>query len=304
MVRLAALLALVLAPLAWAADLGSAVSAWVRTANGVVLGTEDGRVLRYDPDQDAVEELWRLPPIERVTGAAQPKLYALDEREGLLLWVREGPGGFRIVERFQAGEPPRTVVGEDLRLPVVAAWFGRDDGYVLVLLDGEVVQVDGQGRIARRFQVTRSAVGAASRRGDLLAVGDEGGLVTLVDLTQDKIVAQSAQHRDKVLALDLGARWLLSGGRDRHAAALDLENSDSLLLRAEFFVYAVALDPTERLAAYTYDESGTLRVVDLENRRELLKQGGFEGVEWLMFWSEDCLLLASEQGWVGCWRWR
>ena len=95
---------------------------------------------------------------------------------------------------------------------------------------------------------------------------------------------------------------MLSGGRDRRGAALDLSGKPSLALRARFFVYAVALDPDERLAACTYDETGTLRVVDLEARRELLICGGFNGVDRMMFWNEDCLILASEQGRVWCWR--
>lgn len=303
MVRLG-LLAALLWGLAWAAQLEAAVSAWVAGVDAVYLGTEDGRVLRYLPEDDAVEEVWRLSPVERVTGAAQPKLYALDVRDGVLLWVREGSSGFRVVERFRPGGPPEVVVPETLELPVVAAWFDEGAGYVLVLLDGEVVWVDAAGKVTRRLQVTGSAVGAADKHGRRLAVGDEGGLVTVVDLDAGKIALQSAQHRDKVMALDLGARWLLSGGRDRRAAALGLEGAGELALRAEFFVYAVALDPSERLAAYTYDESGTLRVVDLEARREVLRRGGFTGVDRLMFWSEDCLVLASEQGWVRCWRWR
>ncbi len=303
MVRIA-LLAVLLWGLAWAVQLEAAVSAWAAGPDAVYLGTEDGRVLRYLPEDDAVEEVWRLAPVERVTGAAQPKLYALDVQDGVLLWVREGSSGFRVVERFRPGGPLEVVVPESLELPVVAAWFDEGAGYVLVLLDGEVVWVDAAGKVTRRLQVTGSAVGAADKHGRRLAVGDEGGLVTVVDLDAGKIALQSAQHRDKVMALDLGARWLLSGGRDRRAAALGLAGASELALRAEFFVYAVALDPSERLAAYTYDESGTLRLVDLEARREVLRRGGFTGVDRLMFWGEDCLVLASEQGWVRCWRWR
>jgi WD40 repeat protein len=302
MVRLA-VLAAALWGLAGAVHPGAAVSTWAAGPDAVYLGTEDGRVLRYLPVEDRVEEVWRLAPVERVTGVGQPKLYGLDVRDGVLLWVREGSSGFRVVERFPRGGPPEVVVPEALQLPVVAAWFDAS-GYVLVLLDGEVVWVDDAGAVTRRLQVTGSAVGAADKRGRRLAVGDEGGLVTVVDLDSGKIVLQSAQHRDKVMALDLGEHWLLSGGRDRRAAALALERGDELALRAEFFVYAVALDPSERLAAYTYDDAGTLRVVDLEARSEVLRRGGFVGVDRLLFWGEDCLVLASEQGWVRCWRWR
>jgi len=302
-VRLA-LAALLLSGAALAAQLGAAVSTWTQDEEAVYLGTEDGRVLRYLPGEDRAEELWRLEPVERVTGTEQPKLYALDVRDGVLLWVREGASGFRIVERFHPGGRPEVVVPESLELPVVAAWFDDPGGYVLVLLDGEVVWIGPAGEVRRRAQVTRSAVGAAAKRGRRLAVGDEGGLVTLVDLDTGRVVLQSAQHRDKVMALDLGSRWLLSGGRDRKGAALDLTGGASLTLRAEFFVYAVALDPAERLAAYTFDEAGTLRIVDLQARRELLRKGGFAGVDRIVFWGEDCLILASEQGRVWCWRWR
>lgn len=305
MVRLIfALGVLLLLPHAGALQLGAAVSAWVRGEDAVYLGTEDGRILRYVPSEDRAELLWTLQPIERVTGPVQPKLFSLDAREGALLWVREGRRGFRVVERFAFGQEPEPVVGEELRLAVVAAWFDDEDGYVLVLLDGEVAWLDAAGRITRRLQVTRSAVGDADRRGRYLALGDEGGLVTLVDLEGGRIVAQSAAHRDKVLAVDLGERWLLSGGRDRRAAALRLATGESLRLKAEFFVYSVALDDEERLAAYTYDEQGTLRIVDLEARREQAREGGFVGVDRLLFWKDGCLLLASEQGWVKCWRWR
>ncbi|WP_287418266.1 hypothetical protein [Oceanithermus sp.] len=307
MVRVALLvlgLGLVLGGPGLAAELGAAVSAWAAGPDAVYLATEDGRVLRYLPGEDALEPLWQLAPVRRVTGTEAGKVYALDVRGATLLWVREGPSGFRVVEAFTPGGSPRVVVPESLELPIVAAWFDGDAGYVLVLLDGEVVWVDAAGRIQRRMQVTQSAVGAADKHGRRLAIGDEGGLVTVVDLDRARIVLQSAQHRDKVLTLDLGGRWLLSGGRDRRGAALDLESGEALTLRADFFVYGVALDPRERLAAYTYDERGTLRIVDLEARRELLRRGGFEGVDRLMFWNEDCLILASEQGRVWCWRWR
>ena len=305
MVRIVLLmLGMALGGLGLAAQLHVAVSAWTAAPDAVYLGTEDGWVFRYLPEEDAVEEVWQLAPVERVTGTGQPKLYALDVRDGVLLWVREGASGFRIVERFRPGERPRVVVSEALELPVVGAWFDDPDGYILVLLDGEVVWVDPAGKVRRRVQVTRSAVGAADKHGRRLAIGDEGGLVTLVDLDSGRVVLQAAQHRDKVLSLDLGARWVLSGGRDRKGVALDLSGETSLALRARFFVYAVALDPEERLAAYAYDETGTLRVVDLEARRELLLRGGFNGVDRMMFWSEDCLILASEQGRVWCWRWR
>jgi len=290
--------------LAWAVQLDAAVSAWVAGDTAVYLGTEDGRVLRYFPEKDEIQEIWRLDPVKRVTGSDQPKLYALDVRKDVLLWVREGPSGFRVVELLRSGGRPEVVVPESLELPVVNAWFYGEAEYVLVLLDGEVVWVDSAGKITRRLQVTGSAVGAADMRGRRLAVGDEGGLVTVVDLDAGKIVLQSAQHRDKVMALDLGERWLLSGGRDRRAAAIDVEKGVDLAMRAEFFVYAVALDAAEKLAAYTYDEAGTLRMVDIEARREVLRREGFAGVDRIMFWGGDCLLLASEQGKVWCWRWR
>ncbi|WP_457628972.1 WD40 repeat domain-containing protein [Oceanithermus sp.] len=304
MVRLAAALLFVLGSLAAAVELGAPVTAWTAAGEAIYLGAEDGRVLRYLPEEDAVTEVWRLPLLELVTGPLQPKLYSLDARGDELLWVREGAHGFRVIERFREGGAPEVVLDETAELPVMAAWFLAPDRVVAVLLDGEVVWVDAAGRVERRLQVTRSAVGAAAKHGTLLAVGDEGGLVTLMDLEGARILGQAAMHRDKVLALTLGERWALSGGRDRRAAAWALEGTTTLALRAEFFVYAVALDAEERLAAYTYDESGTLRIVDLVERREVRRASGFEGVDRLMFWGEDCLVVADEYGRVRCWRWR
>jgi len=304
MVRLVAVLLFVLGSLAAAVELGTPVTAWVAADEVVYLGTEDGRVVRYAPAEDAAVEVWRLAPLELVTGRLQPKLYSLDVRDGELLWVREGLRGFRVVERFREGGEPQTVVDETAELPAVGAWFLGSDRIVLVLLDGEVVWLDGAGQVQRRLQVTRSAVGAAAKRGKLLAIGDEGGLVTLVDLEAERVLEQKGAHRDKVLALTLGERWVLSGGRDRRAVAWELGASTPLALKASFFVYAVALDPEERLAAYTYDEAGTLRIVDLVERREVRRAPGFEGTDRLMFWGEDCLIVADEYGRVRCWRWR
>ncbi len=288
-----------------AVNLPSAVTAWKPAGDIIYLGTEDGGVYRYRPAGDELEKLWQLPPLQLVTGKVQPKIYSLDLSHGKLLWVREGQGGFRVVEVFEpdSGDPPRVLVPDTLELPVVSAWFSGD-GVLLVLLDGEVAWADGSGNIGQRLQVTGSAVGAAAFNGELLAIGDEGGLVSLVDAASRRLLNAYPMQRDKVLSLALGKSRVVSGGRDRRAAVLDLASGNILKLKASFFVMAVALSPDENLVAYTYDESGVIRLVDLAARREVARSEPFPGVGAIAFLDENTLLLSDDQGKLWSWRWR
>ncbi len=295
---------LILVMLAPAAKLDSAVTAWKLVGNVLYLGTESGGVFRYLVEEDRLEPVWQLPQLSLVTGKVQPKVYSLDYAEGSLLWVRDARGGYRVVEELKVGGSPRVVVPDTLELPIVAAWYTENGGILLVLLDGQALWANRSGKITDKLQITRSAVGAAACNGRVLAIGDEGGVVTLVDVNEKRIVGNYPLQRDKVLTLALGQRRLVSGGRDRRAVAMSLENGSALKLKAQFFVMTVALDPPERLVAYNYDEGGTIRIVDLEARREVMKKGGFPGLNKIAFFDENTLLVTDDMGNLQTWRWK
>jgi len=293
-----------MASLASAVKLDSAVTAWKLVGNALYLGTESGGVFKYLIDDDRLEPIWQLPQISLVTGKVQPKIYSLDYKNGSLLWVRDGPGGYRVVEEMTPGGRPRVVVPAELELPIVAAWYTGDGGLLLVLLDGQVLWTDENGNAAKKLAVTRSAIGATAYNGKVLAVGDEGGVVTLVDVAGKQVVGSHSLQQDKVLSLALGKQLLVSGGRDRRAAALDLETGNVTKLKAQFFVMTVAIDPTETLVAYNYDEGGTIRIVDLKARREVLKKEGFAGLNKIAFYGEDTLIVTDDMGNLQTWRWK
>ena len=293
-----------LAPLAMAIKLDSAVTAWKLVGNALYLGTESGGVFKYLIDVDRLEPVWQLPKLSLVTGEVQPKVYSLDYKNGSLLWVRDGPGGYRVVEEMAPGGRPRVVIPAELELPIVTTWYTEDGGLLLVLLDGQALWAGKDGRVNKKLQVTRSAVGAAAYNGKVLAIGDEGGVVTLVNVAGKSIIGSHSLQRDKVLTLALGERLLVSGGRDRRAVALDLTTGGTLKLKARFFVMAVAIDATETLVAYNYDEGGTIRIVDLKARREVLKKEGFAGLNKIAFYGEDTLIVTDDMGNLQTWRWK
>ena len=290
--------------LASAVKLDSAVTAWKLVDEVLYLSTENGGVFRYLIEDNRLEPIWQLPKLSLVTGEVQPKVYSLDYKNGSLLWVRDGPGGYRVVEEMASDDQPQVVVPAELELPIVAAWYIDNDSLLLVLLDGQTLWASKDGKINKKLQATRSAVGAAAYNGRVLAIGDEGGVVTLVDVAGKSIAGSHSLQRDKVLTLALGDKLLVSGGRDRRAVAFDLKTGSTLKLKAQFFVMTVAIDPTETLVAYNYNEGGTIRIVDLNARREVLKKEGFAGLNKIAFYGEDALIVTDDMGNLQTWRWK
>jgi len=293
---------------AWSVEAKGGVKDMVLRQGHLIWGTDRGILQDYDLKQKQIVREYTLPKIKDFMGDLMPaKIAAVDWDEGRYLILSDsGQGGFsdlRIVE----GNTTRWILKAEDRKPLVKARFIDKDHVLLGYLSDEAALLDlTSGKEVYRLQVDESKFSDFALNEDrtIAAFGGESGIVTLLETVTGKIVKRlSGVNKDNLYMVDIKGDYVAAAGQDRRAAWYDWKRGNQGFFPAKFFVYAAALSPRGKRAAYSMDEQSNLTLFDLESKEKIaLLKGHSAIVNALIFADLHTLYSGGDDGKVLGWK--
>ncbi|WP_292655933.1 WD40 repeat domain-containing protein [Nitratifractor sp.] len=278
-------------------------------ADGTLLmGTDHGSLQQVDLQSFKVTTLLHLPQVKDFMGdLIDDKVFSVDEKGGRFLILSDsGQGGFSDLRILENGKVT-LLLGASDRQNIIKARFIDKNRILFATLGNEAVLYDiaAKKEIYRR-QLNESkfsdfSLDAARKRA---VFGGESGVLTVIDTASGKILKTLEHvHVDNIFSVDIRRDRIVAGGQDRRASYADLSTGEHGYFQSDFLVYAVALSPSARYAAYAMHDDNSITVYDLESKtpRYLLK-GQKSILTRILFADEQTLFSASHDPMVMMWK--
>lgn len=207
-----------------------------------------------------------------------PKIYSVDKYADRILLVSQGESGYREVYLVHHGEL-RKVIDSKRQFLIKKGLFIDADRIVLGLLGSEIVLYDLRTDkvLYRRPIKARTSGGSAFSDMVLdegkrtLATADESGEVNVFDVETFKhLKTLRGQNVDNVYKIDFKQGTVITAGQDRRCA-LYRPDGNSYYLKADFLIYAAALNPSAKLGVFAATMENALWVFDTRSRTVLAR---------------------------------
>ena len=96
---------------------------------------------------------------------------------------------------------------------------------------------------------------------------------------------------------------IIAGSRDKKLSIYNLDSFSHKIIEGEFFVYAVAISPDNRLIVYGDNEKYNLKVIDSKAfEKKFLLKGHKNIVNKIIFLNNKVVISGSESGEIKKWR--
>ncbi|ADV46850.1 WD40 repeat domain-containing protein [Nitratifractor salsuginis] len=274
----------------------------------LIAGTDHGSLQRIDLQSFKVETLLHLPQVKDFMGdKIDDKVFSVDELGGRYLILSDsGQGGFSDLRILENGKVTK-LFGAEERHSIVKARFVDKNHILYATLGNEAVLYEiGTGKELYREQLSESKFSDFSMdsRRKRAVFGCESGELTVIETATGKILKRIEKlHVDNVFSVDIRQDWVIAGAQDRRASYYNLSSGEHGYFKSDFLIYAVALSPAAKTAAYAMhdDNSITLYHLDTKTPFALLK-GQKSILTRIVFKDETTLFSASHDPSIMLWK--
>ncbi len=286
-----------------------AVNDIVLSSDGALIaGTDHGSLQRIDLKSFELETLFHLPQVKDFMGdLIDDKIFSVDEFEGRYLILSDsGQGGFSDLRILEKGNP-RLLIGSKDRQTIIKARFIDKDHILYATLGNEAVlyEISSAKEIYRK-QLSESKFSdfALDKNRKRAIFGCESGVLTLIDTATGKILKSIDKlHVDNIFSVDIRKNWVIAGGQDRRASYYNLSFAKGGYFKSDFLVYAVALSPSSKRAAYAMHDDNSITIYRLDTKVPFaLLKGQKSIMTRMLFKDETTLISASHDPMIMLWK--
>jgi WD40 repeat protein len=274
----------------------------------LIAGTDHGSLQRIDLKTLKVETLFHLPQVKDFMGdLIDDKVFSVDELGGRYLILSDsGQGGFSDLRILEGGKA-RKLFGAQARHTVIKARFIDKDHILYATLGNEAVLYEiSSGKELYRRQLSESkfsdfALDAARKRA---VFSCESGVLTVIDTATGKTLKSIDKlHVDNVFSVDIRKDWVVAGGQDRRASYTNLSTGERGYFKSDFLIYAVALSPSAKTAAYAMHDDNSITLYHLSTKTPFaLLKGQKSILTRIVFQDERTLFSASHDPMIMLWK--
>jgi len=298
-------------------DLSSNIATLKMYDGYALAGLEDGRLYRITLDANATdasaahaEVLLELPQSKSyATDMAGSKIVDLDELGGKFALLYDGDYmhkylGIVTIEAnasADAVEMGKRVQTYDLPITGIKRLFFADSDTVMLLgMGSEILYFDlpsASVKFEQKLSIAPLGGVAFDRGARKLLLANEGGVLSIFDIDERKILREIPVQKDNVFSVAMMGERLASGSNDK--TAYYQNGNFSKFFDAKFIVYSVAL--SQNLGAYT-DNDG-IEIFDLNGNKTKFIPYDKEILNYLYFW-DDLLIGCGYDKRVHFWSYR
>jgi len=272
--------------------INSNVTALKLDQNTLYIGTDEGEVLSLSLEDKKLTKLFSLEKIENYYGYSSARIYTIDSFKDSLLILSEGSFGTKNLSLFEN----KNLKTQKLKFDGVnKAFFVDENNYLLGLIGSDIKLLNANLEPMKDFVFSHSSLNAMSLSDDrtLLLAGFESGEVELFDL-KNWILRKNFNsiHKDNVYQVDLKNEAIISCSTDRRIGIV--KNSEEKFLQKDFLIYACALSPNGKIAAFSDNNQNIIELFDTDTLKNL---GSFSNenvsVEFIIFVDERNLIFSG-----------
>ncbi len=289
-------------------DVKAAVLDIVDDGTNIYVATDASKILILDRNLSVQREIASRKIKDFMGTLNNADIYSVDVLDGKVLYLAQAEGGY--AEAYLVdGEKKELVLSKDQMLYAKAAKYVDANHAVIALMSDEVVLYDFVAKkIVKRIKAGEyfySAMTISPKR-DMIAVGDEGGEIAIVDLKSFKRIKLFKDiNKDKILSVAMSEKYVVAGSRaDKTFALYDIvTGSVKTKKNPDFFIYVAGIAPDSSVAIYGDNEKYMLKVVDtsmLEVRDTLVGHKNIVNV--VHFLDPKTIITGSETGEILKWR--
>ena len=235
-----------------------------------------------------------------------PKVFSVDYLDGAYLGVVQSTFGSRRLFIVKDGKK-RELISDKEDLFITKAKFIDKNRVIYALLGNDIVLIDiNKKEELYHLHVNYSHFSDFKLNEDktLLATSCESGEISIINVESGKIdKVLSGANVDNVYKVDFKSDKVLGAGQDRRGVVYDLMLGGYDRFDANFLIYAGALSPSAKLAAFAFTEDNDIVIFNLFSKEKVYTLRGQKStLNTIIFKNEKELISGSDDKYIMIWR--
>ncbi|WP_067174626.1 WD40 repeat domain-containing protein [Sulfurospirillum sp. UCH001] len=273
----------------------------------IIAGTSAGTLEVYKLSDATKLSKIEFPKIKDFTGdEVSPKIFSVDMLEKTLLAVVQATNGSRELYLVEDGKP-KVLIDSKANLFISKAKFVDKNRILVALLSNEMLLWDVKNKKEiYRIQPNPSHFSdfALNESKTMAASSCESGEITLFDALSGKIIkVLKGANVDNVYKVDFKKEKVLCAGQDRRGIVYDVSSSAYDRFDGSFLLYAGALSPSLKFAAFAFNEQNDIVLFDLASKSKAhTLKGQKSTLNTIVFANDKELVSSSDDQFIMIWR--
>lgn len=252
-----------------------------------------------------IEQIILEPLVSGQGKVVDPVISSVDVIDNKVLITSTTMSGYRNVWLYENNKL-KLIIDESKKLTVTEARFTSDSKVMLSTLGADVILHDvGESYNVYRTHISGSTIGDYQLSSDntTMAIADESGAVTIVNVSDSKILKQpTPQNLDNIFHIAYANDTVLTAGQDMRVGVYP-KSSKPYYIEMDFLVYCVGLNPSATVGVYTSGEENILQLFNPQTKKKLHRLAGHKGiVNQIKFTKEKEFYSSDRSNYVYFWK--
>jgi WD40 repeat protein len=275
----------------------------------LLVSTDKGTIESYNIKTKKQLMQVKFPMIKDFMGDdIYPKVFSTDylKISKKYLAVVQAHSGYRELFVIKDGKKTKLISSKDKHF-ISKAKFVNENQIMIALLSNEFILYD----IKDRKEIYRVHVSYShfsdfmlSEDKSILVGSSESGEITVLNVEDGKIIkVLKGGNVDNVYKVDIKNSKVLAAGQDRRAIVYDLDTGSYSRHDGHFLIYAGALSPSAKKAAFAFTEDNDIVIFDTVSDKQLYTLKGQKStLNSIVFIGEDKLVSGSDDEFIMLWK--
>jgi WD40 repeat protein len=283
-----------------------AVTDFVKVDNLLIIGTEEGIIDIYDLEKDQLIDQIKLPKVKNIFGDdIRSLISSVDYYQGKILFIKRLLSGYHELYLYENKKLTK-LLDESRYFSLKKVKFVNEKSAIIAFMSNEIMLYDLKNRkivYKKQYNLASLSDIVLDEKREYVFTADETPQISKIDILTGKVVQKffKANKRD-IFSIDYRNGKLLSGGKDRRVILYQTPEKYAMI-KGDFFIYDVALNPDATKAAFVKNEENDISVIDTASMEEImLLKGHDQTILKIDFHTSNELITADEDDRLMFWR--
>ncbi|WP_457743883.1 WD40 repeat domain-containing protein [Sulfurimonas sp.] len=237
--------------------------------------TDAGKILIFNTKDKKTPQNITLHKIKDFMGdEVNSKIFCIDILHNTLLILSQDNGGYNEIYLWKNNKLLK-IISSSNKLHIVKAKFIDDNTILFALISNDIISYNIKTKKrnwTKQASMSKFSSFSLNNQKDKVAIVDESGNVHIINTKNGKILRTlSGQNVDNIFSVAFRNNVILTGGQDRRAAVYNLKSNEAYHQTSHFFIYAVGLSPSGKIAAYSSDLHNHITLFNTTTRENIAK---------------------------------